>query len=209
MLQWNTSAERLPPAIGAVGAPRGVSWNKRVGVGVTYSECFAQDPNFNGCWQDMFRLAQGECAGGKHVGFGYPDYNSCVEGRARANANQVCIPACEAYLRGGEAYPWGVYSSDTCAVQADVNTKLRARGMNPIAEDCKMGPATCGALDFLGEGTPASCQGHPWTAPTPSGGGGGPVPPPIGGGKKKSNAGVILLTVSALFAGGIALIRAG
>lgn len=203
MLEWINDTPNPNKADGYVAGLAGLEWLGDDGTlgAPTYDECFRNDPNFNACWQDMFRLAQGECAGGKHVGFGYPDYNACVEGRARANASQVCIPACEAYLRGSGDFPWGVYSEETCTVQDEINSILTnpnvARGQKaagdtyaPITRDCKMGPATCGAADFLGMGTPTTCAGRPKTTPTKTGtGGGGTPPPPVGGGKRKSNAG--------------------
>jgi hypothetical protein len=220
MLQWNTSSEnKLPPPIG-VSAPRGgLSWNKRSGLGQTptYTECFANDPNFDGCWRDMFRQAQLECQQSTSP---YADYNACVDARARQHANQVCIPACEAYLRGSGDFPWGVYSAETCDVQREINSILTnasvARGQkaagdtyNPIAEDCKMGPATCGAADFLGMGTPTTCAGRPWTTPTKTGTGGGGGPVTGGGTKSRSGVGAAILAGFVLVAGSVALIRSG
>lgn len=215
MFEWNVSQSELPPEIGMLGAPA-LKWNSGALGQPTFTECFDKDPNFTPCWQGVFRLAQQQCPQG-------PNYNTCVDTEARRLANQSCIPACEAYLRGGEAYPWGVRSDDTCGVQDEVNSaltdpdfvggsKTAGTTYRPIARDCKMGPATCGALAFLGEGTPSSCQGHPWTTPTKTGlpGPVTPVPPVVSSGKKSSGgAGLALLGFSALAAIGAALVSAG
>jgi len=167
----------------------------------SYETCFAQDPNFDGCWRNSFRQAQLEC---DQTTQGYPNYNACVEGRARRIANQVCIPACEAYLRGADEYPWGVRNNNTCELQRDLNTALVAEGYNPITVDCVLGPATCGASDALGRGVPAGCVGRPRTPPT-RGPQGRPPPAPVA---KKSRAG-LLAAGAALLIGGLVIYAQG
>jgi hypothetical protein len=164
----------------------------------TYEQCFREDPNFDGCWRNAFRQAQLEC---DQTTQGYPNYDACVNGRARNIANQICIPACEAYLRGAGEYPWGVRSQATCEVQRDINAALREQGFNPIAEDCVMGPRTCGASDAVGFGVPASCVPHrsEWIAPTRVGQ--APPPPATSAGAKKSRRGLTALVVGAAIAG--------
>lgn len=48
-----------------------------------------------------------------------------------------------------EKYPWKVYSSETVALQTQLNEKLKALGFCPIGTDGKLGPATCGAADAV------------------------------------------------------------
>jgi len=84
---------------------------------------------------------------------------------------------------GSEAtdYPWKAYSAKTVELQQTTNQALRQAGYCPIAEDGKLGPATCGAraqlsLDYAGRtlfALPSTCPGDgtPYTWPKKVGAG--------------------------------------
>lgn len=61
-----------------------------------------------------------------------------------------------------EQYPWLAESQATSALQQSINQNLSQDGYNLLAVDGKLGPRTCGALDFYGlTGTVGgSCDAH-------------------------------------------------
>lgn len=71
-------------------------------------------------------------------------------------------------------FPWKKKSSDTLALQQDINEGLTSHGLCPIVEDGFLGPATCGAANyFVQQGVfpadviPSTCGGYTaqWIAP--------------------------------------------
>jgi hypothetical protein len=61
-------------------------------------------------------------------------------------------------------YPWMTYSVATQSAQEDMNASLQASGYCPISTDGILGPATCGAANYLSLPMP-TCSGQSATAP--------------------------------------------
>lgn len=114
-------------------------------------------------------------------------------------------------LGADPSYPWGEYSADTAALQAQVNKALVANGYQRITADGVLGAGTCGAIRELCSDTdvadcvPGTCKG--FTAPSRAPGA-GPRPTPavvtagLGGGTNWTMVGGAV----ALFAVGGALL---
>ncbi len=154
-------------SLGALGD--GLAGNGLPGIGralgqpmPSWETCWRDDPNFDGCYQQFFRQAQLTCDESTAP---YATYDLCVERRMQQWVAESCIPACNAFLLGGEDFPWLRKSDETCDVQKQINAALEEQGFCLIKEDCKMGPATCGASDAVGFGVPSTCVGKSWTAP--------------------------------------------
>jgi len=82
------------------------------------------------------------------------------------------------------SFPWKAYSTDTKNVQSLVNKVLKLEGRCPIDEDGKLGPATCGAIQYAAGATtggfekPPTCESSTLPGLPPCGGGGGVAPAP-------------------------------
>lgn len=83
-------------------------------------------------------------------------------------------------------YPWLQESQDTLVLQQDLNEGLTSQGGCLLAEDGKLGPRTCGALQHFGENV-QTCLNHAPESPpilpevpckSGGGGGGGAQPAP-------------------------------
>ena len=64
-------------------------------------------------------------------------------------------------------YPWMTFSVATQSAQVDMNASLQASGYCPIATDGILGPATCGAANYLSLPMP-TCSGQASTPPASS-----------------------------------------
>jgi hypothetical protein len=132
----------------------------------TFEECFAND-DCNRCWQEQFRNAQIECNPGSD------DYDECVNELARQFTRDRCFPNFGGTGTRINAYPWQIYSDETCLHQDQVNAVLIANGYQPISpRDCKIGPRTCGASSVATQidpsvGIPDTCFAHQgeWVLP--------------------------------------------
>ena len=78
------------------------------------------------------------------------------------------------------SYPWREYSADTKALQQVTNDALKAHGYEPISDDGKLGPGTCGAIRAMCAYVDGPCEAPPtcqsFTPPTKAGGGGSSLP---------------------------------
>jgi hypothetical protein len=145
----------------------------------TFEECFA-NPDCDQCWRTQFANAQRECNPGSD------DYDECVNELARQFTRDRCFPNFGGTGTRINAYPWQIYSNETCLHQDQVNAVLRDNSFQTVIRDCKLGPLTCGASRVATDidpsvGIPDTCFAHQseWTYPSEAvpGGGGGPVVP--------------------------------
>lgn len=157
--------------------------------------------------------------------WGVPEFEACklqCEQENAGNPSAIAACVCQSCVnddhcggvgtRDRTAFGWLTYSDETCIHQDEVNRVLTANGYNPIARDCKLGPLTCGASRVATDidssvGIPDTCFRHQneWRLPTKV----GQAPPAPVAGKKKRNLGAVLLAVTALVAGGFAVVGRG
>lgn len=80
---------------------------------------------------------------------------------AMGPAASTAAPAMQKGLVAGAApttqYPWAQYSAATLALQKQLNSLLRAKGLCPVGEDGKLGAGTCSAAKMFGT-APSTCQ---------------------------------------------------
>lgn len=128
---------------------------------------------FKDCHATWFAQAQKDCQGGEAAANFGGDMDSCTDVYADQYAIQNCVPKyCPATLPTTQA--GGLTAAQVTAIQQATNVALTANGYKTIAVDGKLGPATCGASNYLmqnhGDGTyvkynlAAYCSA--WTNPT-------------------------------------------
>lgn len=135
-------------------------------------------------------------AGPEQILSGCPEYlaclAACMAGYPPAEVNEALrkagmpaiakqteiSPEVEVDDGGSGAYPWGVVSADTRALQQRINQILPKLGRCTIGTDGKLGPGTCGAARYIYEQggaetvpVPSSCQDYRTPAACPGGGG--------------------------------------
>jgi hypothetical protein len=98
-------------------------------------------------------------------------YNSGSLGDEQTTADindpSDALPATVSNAINPADYPWMTFSVATQSAQVDMNASLQASGYCPIATDGILGPATCGAANYLSLPMP-TCSGQASTPPSSS-----------------------------------------
>lgn len=175
----------------------GLDWVQE-SVGVGAGDCYGV-PGYSDCTNKSFADAQKTCYAQQAAAQADPNGPAGLMwqsqfGGVLSNCNSYYnapgIQACRDQFcpkdQPATTYPWGVVSTETKNLQEQLNTKLAQsdppkapNGYNPINDDGKLGPATCGAAQVVWpEMEPQQCAGHEVTLPTPKTTPGNQPPPP-------------------------------
>jgi hypothetical protein len=107
---------------------------------------------FKDCHAASYAKAQTECAAGAAADNFGGDQDQCTDVYADQYAMLDCVPkycpssiAAQQQINTGKKLP----ASTVLAIQKKLNTELAANGFKTITADGKLGPATCGAAQYL------------------------------------------------------------
>jgi len=126
-------------------------------------------PGFKDCQADAFERARNDCTAAFIPETSLQDIEDCIRALHQRYTEEECVQQlCPPEEVSGLSYPWLRTSRDTRALQADTNRRILAAraanngyGLCEIAEDGKLGPITCAAVNQVNAaGLPVTCQQH-------------------------------------------------
>jgi hypothetical protein len=131
-------------------------------LGVTISADCWNTPGFTDCNTQGWNLAETKCeANGQPTDYANQNYAGSVVNCKQAEADDYAYYGCELRLcpppaavhplsSGGWTWMNTTPNASVLAFQQHLNQALQMDGYQPITADGKLGPATCGAFNFVG-----------------------------------------------------------
>ena len=164
-VEWLGSPPKASRRVDWLGAPP-------VGVGVIPVECWDM-PGFKDCHARQWERARSTCDpafGGRADFMGYGTVGACINAMANEFAEIECVPqfcATGTRVPSGMVYGESTFNPITAAEQKSINASITQKGFQPIDEDGRLGPKTCGAASVSEVGIVSACFGHEgeWVRP--------------------------------------------